>query len=184
MTAIAVREDLATPSTSPADPDALVRTLYADHFAAVARYACGLLSDRQAGEDVAQETVLRAWRNAHLLVPDSGSVRRWLLRVAHNIAVDKIRARRARPAEVAESAALTAADDKDHAEQVVTTAFVRSALEELSQDHRAVLREVYFNGRTVAETAIVLDIPAGTVKSRVYYALRTLRLHLQSQAAV
>ena len=52
------------------------------------------------------------------------------------------------------------------------------ALHALSQEHRAVIIETYYRGRSVAEAARVLDIPAGTVKSRCYYALRALRLAL------
>ena len=52
---------------------------------------------------------------------------------------------------------------------------VPPAAETLSPDHRAVLRETYFKGLSVAEAADVLGIPAGTVKSRTYYALRALR---------
>jgi RNA polymerase sigma-70 factor (ECF subfamily) len=178
MTAMAIAERVATPAGLPAEADTLVRTLYADHFTVLSRYACRLLSDRQAGEDVAQETLMRAWRNAASLTPDKGPVRRWLLRVAHNIAVDKIRARNARPAEVAVSATLNVAES-DHADRVVNVALVRAALADLSMEHRAVLREVYFNDHTVAEAAGTLGIPTGTVKSRVHYALRALRLQLQ-----
>jgi RNA polymerase sigma-70 factor (ECF subfamily) len=182
MTAIAERHASVGSHRPATAADTLVRNLYAADFTVVVRYACRLLADRQAGEDVAQEALLRAWRNAHVLVPEGGSARRWLLRVAHNIAVDMIRARNARPMEVSESAGLTAADT-DHAERVVNTAYLRSAMAKLTNEHRAVLREVYFNGRTVAEAAVVLDVPVGTVKSRVHYALRTLRLHLEAQSA-
>jgi RNA polymerase sigma-70 factor, ECF subfamily len=181
MIAIAERQ-AAVDSFGPATAaDTLVRDLYAADYTIVARYAGRMLADRQAGEDVAQEALLRAWRNAHVLIPDGGSARRWLLRVAHNIAVDAIRARNARPPEVAESATATATVT-DHAERVVNTAYVRSAIAELSAEHRAVLREVYFNDRSVADAALVLGIPVGTVKSRVHYALRTLRLHIEAQS--
>jgi RNA polymerase sigma-70 factor (ECF subfamily) len=183
MTAIMEREATASPGCYGAPADEMVRGLYADHYPTVARYASRLLCDRQAGEDVAQETLLRAWRNADNLIHEDGAARRWLLRVAHNIAVDKIRARSSRPTEVAESAAVAAAAEGDHADRVVTAAYLRWALAELTAEHRAVLGEVYFNGRTVAEAAVVLQIPAGTVKSRVYYALRILRDRLNEQSA-
>ena len=68
-------------------------------------YVTGLLRDRYLAEDVVQETMLRAWRHCDELSPEKGSVRGWLVRVAHNIAMDKIRMRRSRPAEVAEESA-------------------------------------------------------------------------------
>ena len=52
------------------------------------------------------------------------------------------------------------------------------ALRALSQEHRAVIVETYYRGRSVAEAAAALGIPAGTVKSRCYYALRALKLAL------
>jgi RNA polymerase sigma-70 factor (ECF subfamily) len=55
---------------------------------------------------------------------------------------------------------------------------VLEALEGLSEDHRGVLDQLYFQGRSLGETASVLGIPAGTVKSRTYYALKALRRSL------
>jgi RNA polymerase sigma-70 factor (ECF subfamily) len=55
---------------------------------------------------------------------------------------------------------------------------VTDALQSLSPEHRAVIVETYYRGRTVAEAATVLGVPSGTVKSRCYYALRALKLAL------
>jgi RNA polymerase sigma-70 factor (ECF subfamily) len=64
---------------------------------------------------------------------------------------------------------------RDHADHVVNSMFVMEALEQLPIEHRDVLVHVYLNGRTIKETADVLGLPVGTVKSRTFYALRTLR---------
>jgi RNA polymerase sigma-70 factor (ECF subfamily) len=58
---------------------------------------------------------------------------------------------------------------------------VLEALEGLSDDHRGVLDQIYFQGRSLGEAATALGIPAGTVKSRSYYALRALREYLSSR---
>ncbi|WP_455430625.1 sigma factor-like helix-turn-helix DNA-binding protein [Paractinoplanes durhamensis] len=63
----------------------------------------------------------------------------------------------------------------DHADRVVNSMVVVDALSTLSDEHRAVLEQVYLRGSTVSEAAEVLGIPPGTVKSRSYYALRALR---------
>ena len=63
----------------------------------------------------------------------------------------------------------------DHADRVVTSVTVLAALEELSADHRGVLDQIYFRGRSLGEAATALGIPPGTVKSRSYYALRAMR---------
>jgi RNA polymerase sigma-70 factor (ECF subfamily) len=154
--------------------DALIRELYAEHGRAVLAYATRLTGDRAAAEDVVQETLLRAWRHSTAMVNGKGSVRGWLLTVARNIITDRARARAARPTEVAESPA-TPPLQPDHADQVVASVVAAEALDMLSDEHRAVLEQLYLNGRTVTEAAVVLGVPPGTVKSRSYYALRTLR---------
>jgi RNA polymerase sigma-70 factor (ECF subfamily) len=97
--------------------------------------------------------------------------------VVRNLVTDRQRARAARPAEVAETAGVAAADAvvRDHADRVVASVTVLEALEGLSDDHRGVLDQLYFQGRSLREAATVLGIPAGTVKSRTYYALKALR---------
>src|SRR5258708_9972362 len=80
--------------------DEMVTQLYQDNGAFILSYVTGLLRDRHLAEDVVQETMLRAWRHCDELSPGKGSVRGWLIRVAHSIAIDKLRMRRSRPAEV------------------------------------------------------------------------------------
>lgn len=154
--------------------EALIRSLYEEHGRALLAYATRLTGDRAAAEDVVQETLVRAWRHPDALVNGKGSVRGWLLTVARNLVTDRYRAKAARPAEVAESAA-TPAVQSDHADSVVNSMVVLDALERLSPEHRDVLTEIYFRGRSVAEAAQTLGVPPGTVKSRSYYALRAMR---------
>lgn len=173
----AVREAGPAPPAGAHDADAIVARLYEENGAFVLSYVTGLLKDRHLAEDVVQETMLRAWRHCGEFRPEKGSVRGWLIRVAHNVAMDTVRMRRSRPAEVmADSApeALVA----DHADAVVTAVQVRRALERLSPSHRAVIEEIYLNGCTAREAAVRLGIPVGTAFSRSYYALRVLRAEL------
>ncbi|MET7993751.1 sigma-70 family RNA polymerase sigma factor [Amycolatopsis sp. NPDC005232] len=154
--------------------EALVRTLFAEHGKAMLAYATRLLGDRAAAEDVVQEALVRAWRNPDSLANGKGSVRAWLLTVVRNLVVDKVRARAARPKEVAESPT-TVPVARDHSSAVVDSIVVREALDGLSPEHREVLEQVYLRGHTVPEAAAQLGIPAGTVKSRSHRALRLLR---------
>ena len=126
-----------------------------------------------------QETLLRAWTHPEALAGDRGSPRGWLLTVARNIAMDHFRARRARPSEVSDDlidlTELTTHDDIDLALQALVVA---EGLGALTPDHRAVIVETFYAGRSVAQAAVVLGIPEGTVKSRTYYALRALKAAL------
>jgi RNA polymerase sigma-70 factor (ECF subfamily) len=162
--------------------EALIRVLYEEHGRSLLAYATRLTGDRAAAEDVVQETLIRAWKHAGELVEGRGSVRGWLLTVARNIVTDRLRARAARPTEVAESPASGPVQD-DHAEGVVNTMVVLDALDTLSPEHRDVLVEIYYRGRTVAEAAQMLGVPQGTVKSRSYYALRALRVAMGGSVA-
>jgi RNA polymerase sigma-70 factor (ECF subfamily) len=154
--------------------EALVRSLFNEHGRAMLAYATQLTRDRAAAEDVVQEALVRAWRHPDSLDSSKGSVRGWLLTVVRNIVLDQIRARNRRPPEVRESPP-DAAVEGDHADHVVNSIVVVDALSRLSDEHRAVLEQVYLKGNTVNEAAEVLGIPPGTVKSRSYYALRALR---------
>ncbi len=163
----------------PVTDEELVRGLYREHAGPLLRYALHLTSgDRQRAEDIVQETLLRAWLHPEAIV--SRPARPWLFAVARNLAVDAHRARQARPHEVGESALqMTAVPDT--ADRALESWAVADALTALRPDHRAVLLETYYRGHSVAEAATVLGVPAGTVKSRTFYALRALKLALEER---
>lgn len=156
----------------------LMQQLHDEHADALWGYCVRLTGhDRSRAEDVAQETLLRAWRHLDLLDEGSGSVRAWLFTVARNLVIDDWRSRRhQREVTVAD---VPDAGTVDVAEQLLQGWVVTEAITRLSDDHRAVLLECYYRGRSVAEAARVLGVPAGTVKSRTHYALRALRLALE-----
>jgi RNA polymerase sigma-70 factor (ECF subfamily) len=158
-----------------------VRALYDQHARPLLGYALRLTGgDRQRAEDVVQETLLRAWRHPETLERTPDAVRPWLFTVARNIAVDAYRARRARPTEAGPDG-LDLIPVDDEVDRALEAWQVTDALASLSVDHRQVLVETYYRGRSVAEAAAALGIPPGTVKSRTYYALRALRLVLEER---
>jgi RNA polymerase sigma-70 factor, ECF subfamily len=149
--------------------------VYARHAGPLMRLAVRLAGpDWQQAEDLAQEVMLRAWAHRHA-IPDGGE-RAWLAVTARNLAVDVRRRRRARQVREEQYARLNppwAAGDP--AGRVADAVTVAAAVAALSPRRRAVIAELYYAGRTVAETAAVLGIPPGTVKSRAFYALAALR---------
>ena len=163
-----------------ADED-LVRALYAEHAGPLLGYVMRLTQgDRARAEDVVQETLLRAWRHPEALAQAETSARPWLCTVARHIVVDAHRARRSRPPETGDEA-LAYLPAEDQVDAALLAWDVSQALESLSPDHRAVLLETYYRGRSVAEAAEALGVPAGTVKSRTYYALRALKLAFEER---
>jgi RNA polymerase sigma-70 factor, ECF subfamily len=101
----------------------------------------------------------------------------WLATVARRIVIDEQRKRNARPMET-DDAMLTKASVPDWTDALLRSVIVADAMLELSPAHREILNETILRDRTVNEAAEVLGIPVGTVKSRVYYAIRALRLVL------
>ena len=178
---VSIADRFTRRASEPSD-EALVRTLYQEHGRSLLAYATRLTGDRAAAEDVVQETLIRAWKHSAAMVNEKGSVRGWLLTVARNIITDRVRAKAARPTEVAESPT-TPPIEHDHAEGVVNTMTVLSALDRVSAEHKEILVELYYRGRTVTEAAQALGLPPGTVKSRSYYALRAMRAVLDDGTA-
>lgn len=160
------------------DDTELLRAVFAEHGDALYAHALRLTGgDRSRAEDLVQETMLRAWRHPESLDPERGSVRAWLFTTARNLAIDSWRRRSVRVAEVP-TEHLPEPSSDDETDRTVEGWLIAEALDRLSPVHRQVLVECFYQGRSVAEVAARLGIPAGTVKSRTHYALRSLRLVL------
>jgi RNA polymerase sigma-70 factor (ECF subfamily) len=155
-----------------------LRVLYDDHHHCLLNYATRLTGDRALAEDVVQETFLRAWRHPESFA-DGTSARGWLITVARNVVIDRARAGKVRPYEIGEHEPEPA---PDHAQLVVDALVMETVLASLSYEHRRVLTELYYNGRTYTEVAVCLGVPTGTVKSRTHYALCELRRAFQLEA--
>lgn len=146
----------------------------------VSRLTC---DDRYLAEEVVQETMVRAWQRPGIVNDRHSSVRPWLFTVARNLVHDHRRARRARPAEVCSTELATVPEERDAIDDAVRAHVVRQAIAHLIPVHREVLAHVYYGGLSLADTAALLGAPVGTVKSRVYYALRALRVALDELGA-
>ncbi|MCM4083435.1 sigma-70 family RNA polymerase sigma factor [Paractinoplanes hotanensis] len=167
-----------TCTATETDADNRIRELLAEHGAPLARFVQRLTPiNRQAAEDVLQETMVRAWRNLDSLPPqEDGRNRRWLFTVARRLVIDEARRRQVRPVEVTANPDLEYAVLGDEtADKAIANDALRQAVGRLSNTHRQALYEVYFRDRSVEAVAADLNIPVGTVRSRIHYALRTIR---------
>jgi RNA polymerase sigma-70 factor, ECF subfamily len=162
-------------------PDEALRAVYAAHGAELYRFARRSLGDVGLAEDAVQETFVRAWRASASYDPARSSQRTWLFAILRNVVIDLARARRVRPPLAPVTNRPDTTSTEDDIDRVLTTWQVEAALASLDDDHRRVLVEVHWRGRPYAEVADDLGIPAGTVKSRVYYGLRALRGALEAQ---
>lgn len=124
-----------------------------------------------------QETMVRAWRKAAALDPAATSMMPWLATVARRIVIDERRARSVRPQEV-DPEPLVFVPGRDQIDALLRLLVVVEAVKALSEAHREVVVEAVLRDRSLADVADTLGIPVGTVKSRVYYAVRALRAAL------
>jgi RNA polymerase sigma-70 factor, ECF subfamily len=163
----------------PPEDDARLGALYDAHAAPVWRYVVSLTGDHAGADDVVQETLLRAWRTPRILAQEPSTTRSWMFTVARHLVIDEARsARRRHEHVVAETPERVSADATD---AIFESILVEDALATLGPDHRGVVVRAYYGGRSVREIAEEMDIPEGTVKSRMHYGLRALRLALQEK---
>jgi RNA polymerase sigma-70 factor (ECF subfamily) len=159
----------------PTEDERLLRALYESHAGALLAYVRRLAGgDRQLAEDIVQETLLRAWQHAADLSVEQA--RPWLFTVARRLLIDADRSRRARPPLPSGEPVEPVRDDELDA--ALDAYLVGDALGALSPAHREVIVEGFYRGRSTREIAARLNIPDGTVRSRMFYALRALRLAL------
>jgi len=176
------------------DEDALMEA-YDRHAETLFGATVRFLGDREAAAEIVQETFVAAWRSAVTFDSTAGSLRTWMLRIARNRAIDRLRAEARRPgliqlpANDGEEALLDpldrlverrrqGVDEGDPAvmlERSWSGAVVRTALADLAGHEREVVFLAYRDGLTQHEIAERLGLPLGTVKSRTRRALAHLR---------
>jgi RNA polymerase sigma-70 factor, ECF subfamily len=146
-------------------PDDAMRALCRLYGGELYGFTLHVLGDRDAAEEIVEEVFLRAWRHAARYDPERETVRAWLYQIAHAAIVD---ARR------------RAADDErgETLEQAMLGWQVAAALERLTPEHRELIHMAQFRGLTMREIATHTGLPLGTVKTRTWYALQSLRLVL------
>jgi RNA polymerase sigma-70 factor (ECF subfamily) len=157
-----------------------VAELYDRHARPIYSLALRILGDATEAEDIVQEVFSQAWKQAARYNAARGAVGAWLLTLTRSRAIDRLRAKRARPGDVSdERVADQLVDAGPPADLLVLSseqvARVRAALDELPLLQRAAIELAYYEGLTHAEIADRLEQPLGTVKTRIRLAMLKLR---------
>ena len=152
-----------------------VREAYSAHAGELYGFAMRSLGDAGLAEEAVQETFLRAWKAGKRFDPEIGSLRTWLFAIIRNVVIDLGRARAARPSVAQEGIEPSV----EPIEESLLAWQVEEAMRRIGDQHRRILVETYYRARPYADVSAELGIPVGTMKSRVYYALRALRIALE-----
>jgi RNA polymerase sigma-70 factor, ECF subfamily len=165
---------------APADP-LDVRQAYAAHGAELYRFALRQLGDGGTAQDVVQEVFLRAWRASDTYDPRLASLRTWLFAIARNAVVDEARRSAVRPwqGSLTDGSDLARLAGEPAEDRLVDAWVVEEALRRIGVDHRTALVETHLRARPYDEVAAELGIPVGTLRSRVFYGLKALRLAME-----
>jgi RNA polymerase sigma-70 factor (ECF subfamily) len=157
--------------------------IYDRHYARVQGYAASMLRDLAASDDVVQETFIRAQANLDAL-REPQKIAAWLLRIAHNLCIDQLRARRSSPIDPAadpeEAGASETASVQQDIERKQMSDCVRGMIDRLPEHHRAVILLFDLEGLSHEEIAHVLGVEPGAVKVRLHRARRKLRELLET----
>jgi RNA polymerase sigma-70 factor, ECF subfamily len=155
--------------------------LYRNQQPILIRYACGLLAgDREAAEDVVDEAFISVWQQAGRYT-GQGSAIGWIRRIVRNKAVDWVRKQRevsmSGDAQIAVFNQIPDMAPSPHevAERASDAGQLRSALSQLSVDHREAIWLCYFEDKSIAEIAEIADCPENTVKTRLFHARKAMR---------
>jgi RNA polymerase sigma factor (sigma-70 family) len=148
--------------------------------------ALAIVGDSVLAEDITQQAFERAWRHAGLYDSRRGSVRTWLTRIVHNLAVDAVRVRRPAPVDPQDLLGLIAAITDTPEHRVLageTSAELRTALAGLPPEQARAVVMAAVHGMTACEIADVEHIPVGTAKSRIRAAMAKLHDALHAPRA-
>lgn len=162
------------------DETALAET-YRRHANAVFGLALRVTRNRALAEDVTQDVFVRLWKKTDKYDPDRGTLRTFLMTIAHSRSVDVIRSESSRRMREERDHLEVATSGPSIEEEVIDMHIaenVRKALEGLTPDERVAIELAYFGGQSYREVAVTLDQPEGTIKSRIRTGMKRLGTQL------
>jgi RNA polymerase sigma-70 factor (ECF subfamily) len=160
-----------------------LKELYRRHGPAIYSLARRVLVDADRADEVVQDVFLRLWNEPERFDAHRGALRSFLYRQAHSRAVERVRSEEARRRREARHDREEVRPDYDvelEAWELIRSELVKDALAELSETEREVITLAYFGGHTYREVAVILDLPEGTVKSRIRLGMNKLADQLEA----
>ena len=152
-----------------------MQVLFARHRTNVYRWLLRFVGNETVADDLLSDVFLDVWQQAGRF-KGRAAVTTWLLSIARYKALSA--RRRRTEAELDETIETTVADSADNPEVALQrkgrNELVRAALMKLSPDHREIIDLVYYHEKSVEDCALILNIPAATVKTRMFYARKKL----------
>ena len=156
--------------------EAALEALYDRYAGMLTSVLSRILRDRQAAEEILQDIFYQLWRTASQFDASRGSLSGWLLVIARNRAISRLRQRNpAAGDELLENTVVLPFNLESAVAQQQLLDRIRRALEDLPQEQRAAVELAYFEGLTHSEIAQRTGDPLGTVKTRLRSALETLK---------
>lgn len=162
------------------------RTAYAELFGyyapRVKSYLLRLGADNAQAEEITQDVMVTVWRKAQLFDRAQASVSTWIFRIARNRRIDVFRRTKKPDLDPEEPMILPAAAEAPDAriEIMETETRVRAAMKDLPEEQLLLLRMAFYEGLSHREIADKLDVPLGTVKSRIRLAFGKMKARLEN----
>lgn len=151
-----------------------VSELYDRYSDALYGLACKIVRSEEVAQDVLQDSFVKIWNKIDHYSAEKGSFFTWMLNITRNTAIDSIR----KSNKMTKSSIRDIENDVDlisHQGLNISSIGLKELVEDLQSDHRVLVEYIYFKGYTQQEVSDELDIPLGTVKTRVRAAVRELQ---------
>jgi len=141
-----------------------------------------MVQSEAIAKDLMQDTCVKIWKNGKSYDASKGKLFTWLLRIARNTALDKVRTEKFKREQRSESVDQTVSNSVAHSEEMnIQDVGLQQVIGRLDEKYRQVIDLIYLQGYTQKEATEALNIPLGTVKSRVKIAIRELRTLLNDR---
>jgi RNA polymerase sigma-70 factor (ECF subfamily) len=169
---------------------AALEALYSRYARVVYSFAIRIVRDSQLTEEIVQEVFVRTWRQADRFQHTRGNFASWLLSITHNLAIDEIRKRQRRPqrSELVDvsDALYGLVDEATNVEEAVEASDLRRrvsvAMASLPEPQRVAIELAFFEGLSQREISAQLEVPLGTIKTRMRLGLKKLKSELDGES--